>query len=82
MQFFPWYPAMMLAIESNNLIDVRLRKITTGGVDALTETQLMIIEKVDAAFKAGTMLLDGGGSAEIISFYRKHVAANNERLKS
>ena len=82
MQFFPWYPAMMLAIESHNVIDVRLWKIATGGVDALTETRLMVREKVDAAFKAGTMLLNGGGSADIISFYRKHVAANNERLSS
>jgi hypothetical protein len=38
MLFYPWYPAMMLAVESNNVIDIRLRRIATGGVDAATET--------------------------------------------
>jgi len=41
MFFYPFYPAMMLAVESNNVIDIRLRKIATGGVDAMAETQLI-----------------------------------------
>jgi hypothetical protein len=82
MLFYPWYPAIMLAVESNNVIDVRLRRIAAGGVDALTETRLMINEKVDAAFEAGTMLMRGAGSAEIIRFYRGHVAANAQRLRA
>lgn len=78
--FYPWYPAMMLAVESNNVIDIRLWKIATGGVDVMMETRLMVSEKVDAALEAGTMLMRGEGSAEIIKFYRGHVAANAERL--
>jgi hypothetical protein len=81
MLFYPWYPAIMLAVESNNVIDIRLRKIATGGVDALTETRLMVNEKVDAALEAGTMLMRGAGSVEIIRFYREHVAANAQRLR-
>ncbi len=79
MLFYPWYSAMMLALESHHVIDIRLRKIATGGVGAISETGLMVSEKVDAAFEAGAMLMDGR-AAEIISFYRKHVAANAKRL--
>ena len=80
MLFFPWYPAMMLVVEANNVIDIRLKRIATGGVDAATETCLMFSEKVGAAVEAGSMLMRGESSAEIINFYRKHVAANAHRL--
>ena len=80
MFFYPWYPAMMLAVESNNVIDIRLRKIATGGVDAMTETRLMVDETVAAALEAGAMLMRGASSAHVIAFYRKHVAANAQRL--
>ena len=80
MLFYPWYPAMMLAVEANNVIDIRLKRIATGGVDAATETCLMFSEKIGAALEAGSMLMRGESSSEIINFYRKHVAANAHRL--
>lgn len=80
MFFYPWHPAMMLAVELNNVIDIRLRQMATGGVDAAAETRLMISEKVDAALEAGAMLMRGDSSADVIKFYRKHVAANAQRL--
>jgi hypothetical protein len=80
MIFFPFYPALMLAVESHNVIDMRLWKIATGGVHAGEETRLMVSEKVDAALQAGAMLMTGKSSAEVIDFYRKHVAANAARL--
>ena len=80
MFFYPWYPALMLAVESNNVIDIRLRSIATGKVNAKEETRLMVSEKVDAALEAGSMLANGRGPAEVIDFYRKHVAANADRL--
>lgn len=80
MLFYTWYPAMMLAVEANNVVDIRLKSIATGGVDAATETWLMVSEKVGAAFEAGSMLMRGDSSADIINLYRKHVAANAERL--
>ena len=79
MFFFPWYPALMLAVECSNVIDIRLRKIASGGVNATEEAQLMVSEKVNAAMEAGTMLLKGKGG-EVIDFYRTHVAANVARL--
>jgi hypothetical protein len=80
MFFYPWYPALMLAVESNNVIDIRLRKIAGGGVNAAEESILMVTEKIDAAFEVGSMLLSGRKPAEVIDFYRKHVAANAIRL--
>jgi hypothetical protein len=80
MFFYPWYPALMLAVESNNVIDIRLRSIAAGKVNAKEETRLMVSEKVDAALEASAMLMNGSRPAEVIDFYRKHVAANAARL--
>ncbi|WP_249146830.1 hypothetical protein [Bradyrhizobium sp. AUGA SZCCT0042] len=67
MLFYPFYPALMLAIESQNVIDMRLWKIATGGVQASEETRLMVCEKVNAAVEAGTMLMGGKTTGEVIS---------------
>ena len=80
MFFYPRYPALMLAVESNNVIEIRLRKIAGGGVNAAEETRLMVTEKIDAAIEAASMLMSGRNSAEVINFYREHVAANAVRL--
>lgn len=80
MFFYPWYPALLLAVECSNVIDIRLRSIAAGTVNAAEETGLMVSEKVDAAFEAGSMLLGGKKTADVIDFYRKHVAANVTRL--
>lgn len=80
MFFYPWYPALMLAVESNNIIDVRLRKMAVGGVDPAHEIRLMVKEKVEAAFEVAAMLLQGSNSADVIEFYRIQVAANGQRL--
>jgi hypothetical protein len=81
MFFYPfYYPALMLVVESNNVIDIRLRKMATGGIDPAIETGRMITEKVEAAVEATFMLLKGGNSADVIDFYRKQVASNAKRL--
>ena len=78
--FFPLIPAMMLAFEAGNVIDLRLWKIAGGGAAAAAESPLMIKEKIEALFEAGTLLSAGGSPAQIIGMYRKHVAANAARL--
>jgi hypothetical protein len=80
MFFYPWYPALMLAVESNNVIDLRLRKMAAGSVDPAAETDLMVREKVDAAIEAGSMLFKGHTTADVIEFYRGQVATNAKRL--
>jgi len=61
--FHPW---MMLSIEANQVIALRLMKLTLGGRAARREAKLMVAEKIDAAFKANARILAGGSSDEII----------------
>ena len=80
MFFYPWYPAMMLALESSKVIDMRLWKIARGGDEGTAESRLMVNEKVDAFFEAGSMILRGGTSTTVIDMYRQQVASNAQRL--
>lgn len=70
----------MLAIESNNVIGIRLSQFLLGGSDAYTEAALMVSEKIDAAAESCAILAAGGTGLGIIEHYRKIVAANAERL--
>ena len=72
---------MMLAFEAGNVIDLRLWKIARGGAEGAAESHLMVKEKVDALFEAGSVLVAGGSTAHIIDMYSKHVAANALRLQ-
>ena len=76
-----WYPAMMLAFEAGNVIGARLSRVVLGGSGARSECQLMVTEKIEAAFEAGCILARGGDSSQVIDNYRKHVAANALRLR-
>lgn len=76
-----WRPAMMLALEAGNVIGTRLTRVCFGGSGAFSECQLMVTEKIEAAFEAGAILARGGDSSEIIDNYRKLVAANALRLR-
>jgi hypothetical protein len=77
---FPWYAALMLALESNCVIGLRLTKLAGGGSDARDEVLLMMNEKVKAAFEIGKTLMEGGTLFAVIDHYREYVAANNSRL--
>ncbi len=79
--FFPWHTVMMLAIESNGVIGLRLIKLASGGSDAGDEFGLMLREKIDAAVEARETLLSGGTVALVVDRYREHVAANSVRLR-
>ena len=73
-------PLMMLAFESGSVITLRTLKFITGDGDAINEVQLMVREKVDAAFEASASLMAGASADAIIDRYRQHVAANADRL--
>jgi len=79
--FFPWYTSIMLAIESNDVIGRRLRKLASGSSEARDKAHLMVSEKVNAAFEAGAMLMSGGTFDLVVERYREHVAANSSRLQ-
>jgi len=78
--FFPYYSTMMLGLESNTVIGLRMLRIGSGGGHALREMQLMIGEKVDAAFESTASLMAGATAESVIHRYRQHVAANAARL--
>lgn len=79
---FPWYAGAMLAMESSEVVRLRLEKFARCDTDAGCEAQLMISEKVVAAFEAGLSWLTGASPAAIIDRYREHVAANVKRLST
>ena len=45
---------MMLGLESNSVIGLRIAKLMRGGKEAQREAQRMVSEKMLAAAKAGT----------------------------
>jgi hypothetical protein len=73
-------PLMLLAVESNGVIALRIMKLMSGDRDALKEASLMVIEKVDAAFEATASLMAGASGEQIVDRYRQHVAVNAVRL--
>jgi hypothetical protein len=78
--FEAWLSVAMLAVESNNVIGLRLMRLAAGGSDAYFEAALMVQEKVAAALEAQTSFLTGGTAASVVERYREHVAANVRRL--
>ena len=81
MIFYPWYPALMLVVEANNVIDMRVRKVTRlPPADARVEINLMVTEKMAAAVETAMILMSGGTTAAVVSHYREKVAANALRL--
>jgi len=76
----PGYEAIMLALEANRVIELRLMKIARGGVDAVHEVLLMVQEKVEAAAEAHGTLMSGGDVEAVLIGYRRRVALNARRL--
>jgi hypothetical protein len=71
---------MMLAAEANGVVALRMMKLMRGGKSARTEADLMVREKVDAAFEATGRLMAGASGETIVHGYRDRVAANAKRL--
>ena len=71
---------MLLAVEANSVIALRMMKLMRGGRSARREAELMVSEKIGAAFEATVSLMAGASSDDIVHRYRRHVAANAKRL--
>jgi hypothetical protein len=69
---------MLLAAEANGVIALRMMKLMRGG--ARREANLMVSEKISAAFEATASLVAGASGNEIVHRYRQHVAKNAKRL--
>ena len=71
---------VMLGVEAQRVIGLRLAAIARGGPTAEAETRLMVTEKMKAALDAANMLARGASTRSVISFYRSRVQANVRRL--
>ena len=71
---------MILGLESNRVIGLRIAKLMRGVEAAQREAQRMVSEKTLAAAKAGTSLMAGASADKIVEQYRSKVAANAKRL--
>ena len=71
---------MLLAFEANGVIALRMMKLMRGGRSARREAELMVSEKLHAAFEATARVMAGASNHEIVHRYRRHVAANAKRL--
>jgi hypothetical protein len=78
--FFPFYSTAMLALESCDVIGLRLTKLMSGGRGARDEATLMVSEKINAMFEATASVVAGGTASSVVDRYREHVAANAKRL--
>ena len=72
--------SVMLGVEAQRVIGLRLAAIARGGPTAEAETRLMVTEKMKAALDAANMLARGASTRSVISFYRSHVRSNVRRL--
>jgi hypothetical protein len=79
---FPWYASAMLAMEASEVMRLRMEKFARGESDAGEEAQLMVSEKIAAAFEAAANWLAGATPGAIVGRYREHVAANARRLST
>jgi hypothetical protein len=71
---------MLLAVEANQVIALRMMKLIRGGRPARREAELMVSEKIRAAFEATASLMTGASGDELVQKYRQHVALNAKRL--
>ena len=75
------FDALMLAVDANRVIGLRLAKLMLGGRSARREAKLMITEKMAAAIEAGGKLMTGASADDIVRLYRRRVASNAKRLR-
>jgi hypothetical protein len=87
----PWialgWNTMALGAEAASVIGLRSLKIATGGPAANAEAELMVREKIDAAWALQGLALTGAlgltaprVAAKTLAHYRRRVRANRRRL--
>ena len=78
--FMVWPNLAMLALESQQVVALRLMKLAAGGPAAATEIHLMTVEKLEALAHESGRVLSGASHASVIKRYRKRVRSNRRRL--
>jgi hypothetical protein len=72
--------AVMLGVETQRVIGLRLMKLSGGGRAAQAEALRMVSEKTAALAEAGMTLARGGSAGTVIRRYRSYVRSNKRRL--
>jgi hypothetical protein len=72
--------AVMLGLETQRVIALRLMKLSRGGLAAEAEALRMVTEKTSALAEAGMTLARGGSAGTVLRRYRTHVRSNRRRL--
>jgi hypothetical protein len=80
--FGPWITVSLLALESSEVIGLRIAKLARGGVDAENEAHLLVNEKIAAVFDTSMRLVCGATTSHVIDRFREQVAANALRLST
>ena len=70
----------MLVLETQQVIGLRLLKLTLGGPAASREANRMVAEKMVAFGEAAGKAATGGTAGSVVKGYRKRVRANRRRL--
>jgi hypothetical protein len=70
----------LLVFESQQVIGLRLLKLTLGGAAASREANRMVAEKMTAFGEAATKVATGRTTRSIVKGYRTKVRANRRRL--
>ena len=63
--------ATLLAMESQQVIGLRLAKLSLGGPAAQIEAQRMVSEKIMAAGEAAMMIATGVSTQKVVTGYRR-----------
>ena len=81
--------ALRLGCEAYSLIGLRLFKMTTGGVPAVSEALRMVPEKITALIGAQILIVTSVLSgrldlalSRVVALYRERVSDNEQRLTS
>ncbi|MBZ8131876.1 hypothetical protein [Afifella sp. IM 167] len=76
----PWINFTLLALESQQVIWLRLMKLAAGGPAACSEARQMVEEKLAAGSDAAGQILAGEPPEAIVDGYLGRVRANLKRL--
>jgi hypothetical protein len=74
------HDAVMLGLEAQRVIGLRLIKLSGGGPAAQAEALRMVSEKTAALAEAGLTLARGGSAGRVMRRYRTPVRSNKRRL--
>ena len=72
--------AVLLSLETQRVMGLRLMKLSRGGRAAEAEAVRMVTEKTNALMEAGMTLTRGGSARTVLRRYRTHVRSNKRRL--